>query len=334
MSLVHHSDGTYLLPFRHLIRHILSTHSINILYQPTTHSTHYSSTHVHCMHRSEVKDLIDDELLSEADVNEMVKDVIGTKKNLNFEDFYSLVGQLDDMVEGEDGDYDDDEEEDYDDEEDDDEENEDDDGADGEMQLFAQELYDSLCGKEKNLAVAKFKKWPEVQELINDKIITEADLNKLVKESGSDGKTLTFEQFYDVLSVLETEEDEDESFEVLNSDKGFNTKTSQTTSTKKQSAVKEMEEDEEEDDGFDDLSNEEVDELLTEFYDELKGTGKKVTIASFMEWEEVQEMLNSGAVDKKTIDGCLKEAGVGKDMTYEQVGMILIQYRIHLICNP
>ena len=65
--------------------------------------------------------------------------------------------------------------------------------------------------------------------------------------------------------------------------------------------------------------------MLTEFYEELKGAGKKVTVASFMKWEEVEEMLSSGAVDKKMIEGCLKEAGVSKDMTYEQVSVILTQ---------
>ena len=111
---------------------------------------------------------------------------------------------------------------------------------------------------------------------------------------------------------------------MLNSDKGFSTKNSnsKTTGSTKQATVDD-EDEEEEEDGFDDLSNEEVDELLTEFFDELKGAGKKVTIASFMAWEEVQEMLSSGAVDKKMIDGCLKEAGVGKDMTYEQVSVII-----------
>ena len=77
------------------------------------------------------------------------------------------------MVEGEDGeeDYDDDEDEDYGDDEDD-REGEDEDESEGEMLAFALELFEQLRGKDDNLAVSKFKTWPEVVELIKEKIIT------------------------------------------------------------------------------------------------------------------------------------------------------------------
>jgi hypothetical protein len=208
------------------------------------------------------------QVLDESELKDMIKEVVGGKKTIDFDAFYSLVAQLDELVEGEE---DGEDGESYDDDDEDDDDDEGEELAEAEMRAFAEELYDGLRGEDAALTVAKFKKWSEVDDLIGDKIITEADLNKLIKESGSNGKLLTFEQFYDVMSVLETageeEGEEDEGFEILDSTKGF---------SKGAASGGGDEGDEEDDDGFDELSSEEVDELLTSFYDELKGPNGKV----------------------------------------------------------
>jgi len=208
------------------------------------------------------------QVLDESELKDMIKEVVGGKKTIDFDAFYSLVAQLDELVEGEE---DGEDGESYDDDDEDDDDDEGEELAEAEMRAFAEELYDGLRGEDAALTVAKFKKWSEVDDLIGDKIITEADLNKLIKESGSNGKLLTFEQFYDVMSVLETageeEGEEDEGFEILDSTKGF---------SKGAASEGGDEGDEEDDDGFDELSSEELDELLTSFYDELKGPNGKV----------------------------------------------------------
>ena len=150
-------------------------------------------------------------MLSEGELKEMVKEVVGGKKTLDFDAFYALVEQLEELCEeGE--------------EEDGVDEDEDEENSEAEMRAFEQELFDGLRGKDAALTVAKFKKWSEVDDLIGDKIITDADLNKLIKESGSNGKLLTFEQFCEIMSVLEGGDEEagDEGFEILDSTKGFN----------------------------------------------------------------------------------------------------------------
>jgi len=85
--------------------------------------------------------------------------------------------------------------------------------------------------------------------------------------------------------------------------------------------------DEDNDDDADDfLDDEEFKELIKSDFDQLKGKNGKVSSASFKKWEEVENMIESGAVDSKTLDECIATVMDRKkgDMNFEQFYELVI----------
>ena len=88
--------------------------------------------------------------------------------------------------------------------------------------------------------------------------------------------------------------------------------------------VDEGDDDDDADDEF--LDDEEFKELIKSDFDQLKGKNGKVSPASFKKWEEVENMIESGAVDSKTLDECIATVMDRKkgDMNFEQFYELVI----------
>jgi hypothetical protein len=62
--------------------------------------------------------------------------------------------------------------------------------------------------------------------------------------------------------------------------------------------------------------------MTKDLFDTLKGNKKTVSVATFLAWDDVQDMVKEGVLDNDTIDILLEEVGVNKnrkgDLTYQQ----------------
>ena len=74
------------------------------------------------------------------------------------------------------------------------------------------------------------------------------------------------------------------------------------------------------------LDDEEFKELIKSDFDQLKGKNGKVSTSSFKKWEEVENMIESGAIDSKTLDECIATVMDRKkgDMNFEQFYELVI----------
>eukprot|EP01039_Chlorochromonas_danica_P002973 gene2973-3241_t len=77
----------------------------------------------------------------------------------------------------------------------------------------------------------------------------------------------------------------------------------------------------EEPDGYfdDDDTDSLEEEMSQDLYNQLKGFDERLSVDSFLQWDEIQEILSHGTMDKETISFILSEAGVTNDViTYDQ----------------
>jgi hypothetical protein len=240
----------------------------------------------------DLKDMIEEEVVTKEQISDILAMAADSKKQLDFEQFYSVVTQLDEIAEdsieeGDDDDMDDEEE----------------------LQEYATELFDELRGKDKKVSVAAIMKMEDVTQLIKDKLMTKEQISEIVSEAADGKKQLDFEQFYEVVTQLadvgiDSDEGVDD-LEVIPTAKGFGSNTA---------------EDADDDESFEDMNDEEVDEMLQEVFGELKGKSKALSMKAFKKWEDIVEMIDTGVIDEKTVDSLASKVGCekGKDLSYPQ----------------
>ena len=241
----------------------------------------------------DLKDMIEEEVVTKEQIKDILSMASDGKKQLDFEQFYSVVTKLDEIAEdsieeGDEGDDELDEEE---------------------LQEYAMELFDELRGKDKKVSVAAIMAWDDVKEMIKEKVMSKEEIMEIVSEAAGGKKQLDFEQFYEVVTQLEdfaagSDEGADD-LEVTPTTKGFGSKNT---------------EDVEDDESFEDMNDEEVDEMLQEVFEELKGKSKALSMKAFKKWEDIVEMIDSGIIDEKTVDSLASKVGCekGKDLSYPQ----------------
>ena len=241
----------------------------------------------------DLKDMIEEEVVTKEQIKDILSMASDGKKNLDFEQFYSVVTKLDEIAEdsieeGDEGDDELDEEE---------------------LQEYAMELFNELRGKDKKVSVAAIMAWDDVKEMIKEKVMSKEEIMEIVSEAAGGKKQLDFEQFYEVVTQLEdfaagSDEGADD-LEVTPTTKGFGSKNT---------------EDVEDDESFEDMNDEEVDEMLQEVFEELKGKSKALSMKAFKKWEDIVEMIDSGIIDEKTVDSLASKVGCekGKDLSYPQ----------------
>lgn len=172
----------------------------------------------------------------------------------------------------------------------------------------------------------EFKKWRDLEELIEEGVITEATINDILREAGVK-EDLTFDQFSKCLDMLETVSDAAENDQQIGVAQPLASFAGKPASSAKAATVSADEEDEGEGEGAEedrDLTDEEVEAMTREMFDELKSvkTGK-VTVKSLKGWEGLQDALKDEVLTMEKVDEVLKELGVKTDLDYEQFDSFL-----------
>ena len=271
----------------------------------------------------DVKEMIEDEVVTKEQIMEIISDVAGDKKALDFDQFYEIVSQLDDAAEAADdaseheilesslgfggsaakGNSDasvDDDEDDF------------EVMNDEEVDEMLQEVYEELRGKSKSLSMKAFKKWEDIAEMVDSKIIDEKTIDSLAAKVGCDSsKNLSFPQFkalVEMLDELAGEEDDSEDMDQSDSD----------NDDRLEIDAEELNSDSADDDE-EEMTPEEVEEMTRDLFDTLRGKSKNLSVATFLSWDNIQDQT---VLDDDTIDILLQEVGANSnrkgDLTYQQ----------------
>jgi Ca2+-binding EF-hand superfamily protein len=180
----------------------------------------------------------------------------------------------------------------------------------------------SAAGKAKTLLVEDLYAWDALQDMLADGDLTEADVEETVRRVGARSEgALTFQQFEEVVELLQDKANgsEGDAGEVA-SDRHEVSKLARTTASQRapqpggaaqsdQSAPTrhtQHDEDLTEDENGEE-EEEDFDAALQEAFDALKGHDGRVTVARFREWEDIQAMVEVGAVSQEVLDSLIKE---------------------------
>lgn len=171
---------------------------------------------------------------------------------------------------------------------------------------------------------AAFKEWDEIKALIDDGLLKRSTLEKAIVKVGSyDSGEMNYDQFKGVLDAVEENVDasslsiDEEEFN--DEERGSNIQpTIPVGQRSKVLAIK----DEEEvsntliDDLADDDSENEEEMLLEmrEIFNELRGAKEQnLPVVKFLEWDEMQSLLESGAITADNLATCIEKVGIVVD---------------------
>ena len=294
----------------------------------------------------DVKDMIEDGLLTKEQMKEMVSEVAGDKKQLDFEQFYDIVSQLDEIAEGaeDEDDLTDDEAEvqveslestkgfgsktalsskpipltaqngasDEDDEFDGDFE----DMSEEEVDEMLREVFDELKGKKgKTLTMKAFKKWEDIEEMLGTGIIDVQTIDDLAEKVGvKKGGDISYEQFKALVELLdEVAGEDDDSEEMSPTDERINDEDERIELDSNDIGGDGAGED-------DEMTAEEIESMMKDIFNTLRGSKKTVSVATFLTWDNIQDMKD--VIDDETINILLEEVGANRnrkgDLTYTQ----------------
>lgn len=173
--------------------------------------------------------------------------------------------------------------------------NEDEDEEDLETIQLA--IFDELKSpKSKLVTMESLLAWDSIASAIKDDDLSVDEVKDAVKQviGTKSSKGLNYQQFSQVLSILDGEDDVEDETTV----------------------------EEEDDDALENLSPEELDNIRTEIFNELKTSKTNlVTIKNFMAWDSIKEAIETEEMTKQDVLEALKIANVNansKGMTYQQ----------------
>jgi Ca2+-binding EF-hand superfamily protein len=162
------------------------------------------------------------------------------------------------------------------------------------------------------LTVKAFKEWEDVKELVDSKTIKMQTIDLLVKEVGATNGKMTFDQFWQLVNLLEEASDASKPMPV----------PSKITAED----VSESLGDDGDDDEELDPTDEELEAMAREIFDELKNSKtNKVTVKKFKAWEGVREVLDSGDLSKGALNNALKTVGADKsgELNFDQFKQVM-----------
>ena len=264
----------------------------------------------------DVKEMIEDEVLTKEQIKDIISGVAGDKKALDFDEFYEVVSQLDDAAESADdmdeaeilesslgfggSSSDDVEEDDF------------EVMNDEEVDEMLQDVYEELRGKSKSLTMKAFKKWEDISEMVDSKIIDEVTIDKLALKVGCDSsKNLSFPQFKALVEMLDELAGEGDDSEEMDRNDSEN-------DDRLEIDAEELNSDSADDDD-EEMTPEEVEEMTRDLFDTLRGKSKNLSVATFLSWDNIQDQT---VLDDDTIDILLQEVGANSnrkgDLTYQQ----------------
>lgn len=243
---------------------------------------------------------------------------------LEFEEFIDKSTPLDELsldnvqlIEEEEGE--DDEDEDDMDEDDIDDEDETDESDD------INEIFNELRGDQPLLPVANLLDWADIQDMVDDNIITKNILDVSIKKIGATAEGfVTKKQFGRFISILQdimeiSPEDVDDYFANLDSEdeiKKAGIERPSASISSPDAKLMQMTEDSYEEDDMD---------ISREIYDELCGSAKDLSVKAFKNWSDIQELVSGKLLTMSYIDEVLATMGITKSIKYEEFKLILDQ---------
>eukprot|EP01041_Mallomonas_annulata_P007472 gene7472-15292_t len=199
-----------------------------------------------------------------------------------------------------------------------------------------QELFDELKGKSKTVSVKKFIAWDDVQDMLKDGDLDRAALDKGIKAVGADKSgELTFDQFSKLIDIFNNDGDDDEDDNKADMKIApAKTNTAAITKNDKPLTTKVIEIDNDDNDSDDDIeqSDEMTEEeelaLKKELFDQLRGKSKTVSVKKFIAWEDIQDMIKEGIIDKAIVNEAVKEVGADKsgELTFDQFSELVDKF--------
>lgn len=179
----------------------------------------------------------------------------------------------------------------------------------------AKEIFDELRGTSSKLSVASFRKWEDVVDMLNQGVFSEEELDSMAAEVLGKKKTMSLEQFLQLIARLDDFAIKFEQEEVEGSD------DKEEVEVEVDSEEKEVE-----------VEEEEENDSAREIFDLLKDpTSGLVPVSSFLRWEEVKEMVSSDVItEQKVMDMVDKVAGPnaskkkGSNLTFAQFDQLVL----------
>jgi Ca2+-binding EF-hand superfamily protein len=187
----------------------------------------------------------------------------------------------------------------------------------GDYDAEVKEVYEELLANsadgtaqaKKELLVQDLYDWEAVQDMIASGSVSKRDVDEAVRSAGAKlGGALSLEQFDAVVSFLQDRiegnmqgSSDGEGATRLSAAGAAETLESRSASNNRRDA--DPEEETEAEDELDDADF----EAAQEAFDSLKGADGRVTVANFKAWEDVQAIIEVGAISEKTLDIIINE---------------------------
>lgn len=206
-----------------------------------------------------------------------------------------------------------------------------------EVREQAKELFDELSKGKDTVTVKAFLSSGFIEELIDEEVIDKDTLQLLIAETGvKKTGSLTEDQLAEVMLMIndyademgigddgyEGSEDDDDEYDGDYEEEEEEDDEKIVDTSAKVTAIEDND-DSEEGDGYgeeDDLSAEEMEEMMRETFDELKSpkTGK-LSVKKFLAWDTIQESLVDESLSQEVVDTIIKKVcGDAKDLSFEQ----------------
>lgn len=182
-----------------------------------------------------------------------------------------------------------------------------------------QDMFDELRGKSKTIPLKAFRQWDELNKMLNNGKVKHSTLERALHKFGVlDNESLDLEQFAQILEVLQQAVDfSDLGAAVPDVTANKQMKTSKNSKVLLTKDDNDANEEEDEDNSIpadldeEDEEGDEEEEAALEIFDELCGPKRKaLPLADFFKWEDIQSLLESGALTKEKLALAVEQTGV------------------------
>jgi hypothetical protein len=277
---------------------------------------------------SAVRDMVKDGILTESALQSQVAGLLADSTNMDFAQFSTLVDAIDSDAAGDDDyginalefeqvdmgteggfggqveDEEDEEEEEYDDEE---------------LEAISRNIFDELCAGKSLLTVKKFKNWEGVVNLIESGEIKKSEVLASLNECGIDPKSgeMDFDAFQEVLDLMEEIMEAKEEGETMKSlttasadYRGFGGDGTGTSSSSASGGSVTSSSSSGSGEGDSAITVEEEFALVaTDIFNALAEGQETISVEEFKEWEDIQSMVQMGALKLSTLERALQKVG-------------------------
>lgn len=174
-------------------------------------------------------------------------------------------------------------------------------------------IFDELRGRKATLAVNTFKEWEDVKDMVDKGQLKHSTLEKAIMKAGSlESGEMNLEQFSVVLDALQKDIDAADLTAELKDD------MEDISTSDKVMTVEDEDHDVPLSFEGEDLSEEEEAEII---YNDLKGGKDTLPLIEFLKWEDVQELLEVGALTKDNLATAIENVGLtveNGDLSFSQ----------------